>query len=323
MMSEFVITTENPAAYFPADYESVVVVKEVDGITQLNIMHTEDPTLPGDNLVFGTGPDGIPLPGYSYDDYKAIVPHGNNPDGSAVDYTKFMHTWSGWHPKGRLFGDLASDVDVERVFPVSDRPLDAEVRHKFFDVIGPARGWGFRLELEGAAPSRDPTARAIGVYSDPECTQFLWTTGAFQLLTSDWQVDSNGDPLQVWGTDSWDGGRLEEKGTWHIAMLLGSAQEGYETLSYYEDSQRFLSWDYNQSSGSAWVDTGATIIAQAGTVYRISDAAVAAALIPGQAIRLGDTAETTFTGVWAGGADYIEIDPFVQAAVGDVVWAWQ
>jgi len=51
MMSEFVITTENPAAYFPADYESVVVVKEVDGITQLNIMHTEDPTLPGDNPV--------------------------------------------------------------------------------------------------------------------------------------------------------------------------------------------------------------------------------------------------------------------------------
>lgn len=73
--------------------------------------------------------------------------------------------------------------------------------------------------------------------------------------------------------------------------------------------------------GTTWVDSGATVIAQAGQLYRISDAAVAAALTPGQQIKFTETgAETTFTGVWAGGADYVEINPFVQAATGDALW---
>jgi hypothetical protein len=136
-------------------------------------------------------------------------------------------------------------------------------------------------------------------------------------------VDAHGEPLTVYYTDSWDGDRPAERKDWHIAMLLGSAQEGYSTLPSDEDGIQFLFWEKTQGGGqggSEWVDTGATVIAQAGTVYRISDAAVAAALVPGQQIKLGD-AETTFTGVWAGGADYIQIDPFVRAAVGDAIWA--
>lgn len=88
-------------------------------------------------------------------------------------------------------------------------------------------------------------------------------------------------------------------------------------------------WGGNAGSGEAggtgggttWLDSGATVIAQAGQLYRISDAAVASALTPGQQIKFTETGtETTFTGVWAGGADYVEIAPFVQAAVGDALW---
>ena len=51
----------------------------------------------------------------------------------------------------------------------------------------------------------------------------------------------------------------------------------------------------------------------------MSDTAVTAALIPGEPIRLGDE-ETTFTGLWAGGDAYIQIDPFITAPVGAMLW---
>lgn len=41
----------------------------------------------------------------------------------------------------------------------------------------------------------------------------------------------------------------------------------------------------------------------------------------GQQIKVTETGvKTTFTGVWAGGADYVEIDPFMQAAVEEALW---
>lgn len=77
-------------------------------------------------------------------------------------------------------------------------------------------------------------------------------------------------------------------------------------------------------SGTEWVNTGATVVSQAGQLYQISDEAVASGLTPGQTIRFTETGtETTFVGVWAGGADYLEIDPFVQAYVGDALWSFQ
>jgi len=325
-MNEYLILATSQDAYHKADFHSSVVCGEYDGSIIFKVMNPTDPTRIEDQLIGGCAPGSIPLPGFDFETYQLIRPLGNHEDGTATGILGYSG-WAGWPP--RKLGDPVSEALVEQLYPQSVLPFDAECRPKYFDTPAtPAStGWGFRYELVGRASYRDPTARAIGVYSDAECTQYLWTTGALQLGPSDWQVDGQGNPLEVWYTDSWDGDRPPEKKDWHIAVLLGSAQEGHATLKTAAESVRYLFWEFDQGyeppPAGQWVDTGATIIAQAGTVYRISDAAVAAALIPGQAIRLGDTAETTFTGVWAGGADYIEIDPFVQAAVGDVVWAWQ
>ena len=263
-MIEWIITTENPDAYYPLRvehflddhveaplYESVICVAEVDGLWQINIMHSENPTLPGDTLIAATGSDGVPLPGYDYDAYMGIVPHGNNPDGTATGLEQFPHTWAGWHKNKRMFGEPASLEAVARIYPAAVRPYHARIRHKYFDTPStPAStGWGFRVELAGTDYSRPPSARAIGVYSDPECTAYLWTTGAFQVGPSDWQTDEAGDPLEVWFTDSWDGDRPDDPKDWHIAFLLGSAQEGHQTLPAESDGVEYLFWEHNHGQG--------------------------------------------------------------------------
>lgn len=281
----------------------------------MEVLHTASPLLPGDTLIAhrlaGEAASTIDDPAI----YEQIRPFGNNPDGSATG--PLLYHYIDGYPL-RLFpsGDP---------YPVGDEPFDAQLRHKYFDTPAtPAStGWGFRIELVGAAYTRDPSARSIATYHDPECTDVhVPSMGAFSLGPSDWQVDELGTTLEVWFIDSWDGYRLPEQADWHVAMLLGPEQEGYQTLPVGSDGVEYLFWQYTQSAGAEWVDTGATVIAQAGTVYRISDAAVVAVLVPGQPIKLGDQ-ETTFTGVWAGGADYIEIDPFVQAAVGDALWSFE
>jgi hypothetical protein len=73
--------------------------------------------------------------------------------------------------------------------------------------------------------------------------------------------------------------------------------------------------------GETWVDTGATVAQLVGAgVYRVS-ADLSGVLSAGQSIKLG-TAETTFTGFWAGQGTYLLISPHVTAAVGATVWAW-
>ena len=325
-MNEYIILTANPLAYVPSQYRALVQVQMLGTDTVLNITHSANPVLPGDSLVAATNPfTGLPVAPTDEDLYLQIRPLGN--DAGQATGPLGYHGWAG--TPVRVLGDPDATYEPARLYPGPDIPFDAEARHKYFSTPATpsSTGWGFRYELIGKAETRDPSARAIGVYSDPECTQYLWTTGALQLGNSDWQTDDLGNPIEVWYTDSWDGDRPDDQKDWHIAMLLGSAQEGHQTLPIGSDGIRYLFWEFDQGYEpppvGQWVDTSATIIAQAGTVYRISDAVVAAALIPGQAIRLGDTAETTFTGVWAGGADYIEIDPFVQASVGDAVWEWK
>lgn len=74
---------------------------------------------------------------------------------------------------------------------------------------------------------------------------------------------------------------------------------------------------------ATWVDTGLTIIAQAGQAYRLSG--VPSGLTIGQALRLGPTAETKLKGYWPvllTPSDYIQIDPFKQVPTGTAVWKW-
>ena len=323
MLNEYLFLTPTPAAHEAHEENNAphmsIQVGALGEDAVFLVLHTESPLLPGDALITYRAADDAVATIIDQALFEQIRPFGNNSDGTATGMLLYTH----------LAGFPTRLFDNGEVYPAGSQPFDAECRHKYFDTPATpsSTGWGFRYELIGKAETRDPSARAIGVYSDHECTQYLWTTGALQLGNSDWQTDDLGNPIEVWYTDSWDGDRPDDQKDWHIALLLGSAQEGHQTLPAGSQGIHYLFWEFDQGYEpppvGQWVDTGATIIAQAGTVYRISDAAVAAALIPGQAIRLGDTAETTFTGVWAGGADYIEIDPFVQASVGDIVWAWQ
>lgn len=226
-----------------------------------------------------------------------------------------------------LAGDPASPDTMSRLYP-GVPPFDLEIRSKFFETPATpvSTGYGFRAEMHGGAETRDPAQYSTGAYTDDTYTTWLWpTVGAFQRGPSEWQVDDEGQPLEVWFQESWDGYRPDERPVWYVAVLHGPTIEGHAILPLDEAGIRYQFWNRTQGggSGSEWVDTGATVIAQAGTVYRISDIEVAAALVPGQTIRFGDGAETTFTGTWAGGADYLEIDPFVQAAVGDAVWSFE
>jgi len=206
------------------------------------------------------------------------------------------------------------------------------VRHKLFTGNSNPEwdGWGWRAEIVGGASSRDPTARAIGIYSDESCAQYQYTTGSFTQQPSEWQADDEGTPLTVWATE-YNPGLLgypnDSKQPVHHAVLLGSAQEGHASLMPEQDSAYHEFWERDQgattSPGATWVDTGATVtqLVGAGT-YRVS--AVVSGMTIGQAIKLG-IAETTFNGYWPTAttpSDYLTITPHVTAAVGAKVWKW-
>jgi len=74
--------------------------------------------------------------------------------------------------------------------------------------------------------------------------------------------------------------------------------------------------------GSTWVDTGATVTGQAGQLFYVSVDISTLGLTTGQAIRFGNTLETTYVSTWAGTTNLMQINPPVAAKTGDKVWKW-
>jgi hypothetical protein len=229
-------------------------------------------------------------------------------------------------------GHAVRNLEPGRKYPAAESPFVIEVRHKLFTGnANPAwDGWGWRAEIVGPAGSRDPSARAIGIYSDAACTAYLYTTGAFIQQASAWQVDANGSALTVWATE-YNPGLLgydnDAKHDVHHACLLGSAQEGHATLAASAQSAAHEFWKHPQGyvapPTAGWVDTGATITALAGQVYRTSS--VLTGLTVNQPLRLGPTLETKFNGYWPvvnTPSDYIQITPYVGVSVGTKVYKW-
>lgn len=327
---EYLILTSTPEAYDQAGYRAVVLQGDhTDGRTKVMITHTENPLIDGDTLVYGFDPyTGKKTEPFDEVLYQEIVPLGNNPDGSATCHLGFS-TWAG--AEKRMCGDEDSADPMVQLYPGTP-PFEIMVEHFWYEQAE-FSGFGFLAEIKGGAETRDPSVRAMGVYSDPECTAYLWTGGAYQLGPSRLgQIDEVGDeegngvgePLMVWFSDTPAGQRTQEQKDWHLACLFGSAQEGHATLEVGE-SLLLQFWDHNQTPvGTEWIDTGATITAQFGTIYEISDEVVCAALVPNQKIRFTETgAEVTFTGLRTGYTDQIEIDPFVQATIGDPLWSFE
>ena len=258
--------------------------------------------------------DGVAQTAIDLAAYETIRPLGNEA-GQATGELVYHY----------VLGHAPRQLEPGRLYPVTNSPFDLEIRHQQI-TEGTWQGWGWRAEMHGDSGSRDPGVRAIGIYSDADCTQYLYTTGAFVQGVSAWQLDGNGNPLTVWYTECPLGQLRPSRGDWYIAVLYAALQEGHQTLPETQDTIRYLFWENDQPApptGASWVDTGLTIIQQAGQVYRLSG--IPTDLVVGQALRLGDTAETTFAGYWptlGTPSDYIQITPFVQVALGSVVWKW-
>lgn len=262
MFYDYLISAVDPAAYDPSAYRCVVVTGSAlsNGNIAINITHIENPVLPGDDLILGCDPStGEMVEPFNAALYAEIRPLGNAPASIVFDEnfnpigtTKAgkatgelaFHSWAGAEPR-----HLGSNGAL---YPDDNQPFVIEVRHKYFGGnANPAwDGYGWRAEIVGLSSTRDPANYAIGVYNDPECTDYWYTTGAFSEQPSDWQTDGQGDPVQVWATEYNPAfltgtGNAEPVDT-HHAVLLGSAQEGYSTLKATHPASVHNYWEHTQ-----------------------------------------------------------------------------
>lgn len=292
----------------------------------------DTPPLAGAHIIGGWLQDGSQWGTVLQEEYVAIRPLGNMPampkfdeDNNEVGTTR---AGAATQPLGfmTLAGHAQRHVGEDgEVYPQGSNPFDLEVRHQYFE--GEYTGHGWRAEMVGAAADRDPSVRAVALYSDPECTAYLYTTGAFVQGSSEWQLDDAGDPLTVWYTVCPPGQYSAEKKELYFAVLWASIQEGYQVLPVDKDSVQFQFWDKDQpsastsSSGPEWVNTGAGIIGQAGQLFYVSDGTMFVDVPTGTPMRYGDL-ETTFSQIWPGTDDLIETNPYVPAQIGDAIWLY-
>jgi len=107
----------------------------------------------------------------------------------------------------------------------------------FWEFINQSGPWGWVVKMLSDDPSRDITSRAIGVYSDPECTIFQYTTGTYI---------NDGKYGDVYYTECPSGNRLTNLEQVNFALLLGSAQEGFMNLPIESDVNTSLYWSSDQ-----------------------------------------------------------------------------
>ena len=92
---------------------------------------------------------------------------------TSLDY----HHWFGG---GQRYMQPEPAADTLPQYPADRQPYVIDVvRTNITDDGFPAIPHGFQFTIAFADPSRAPNARSFGVYSDAECTQYLWTPGAF------------------------------------------------------------------------------------------------------------------------------------------------
>lgn len=199
-------------------------------------------------VVGGWNTDGSIAYAVNLMEYETLRPLGNNQDGSATK-PLLPPDWQGLSQ---------AMLTATSFYPTTNEPFDVEIRHKTFTFAKDGvDGEGWRAEMHGSYTTRDPGVHAIAWYSDPECTQYIGTTGAFVQSTSEWQVDESGNPLTVWATNASLGHLEITKVDWHLALLEASVQRGYQTLGVDDVSIRYLFWE-NVQGAASYVDSGAT-----------------------------------------------------------------
>ena len=284
-----------------------------------------------DMLIVATDAQGVPQGEVDYDLYAQIRPWGNLPPkpiyddaGDVVGQTRggdatgvLGYAAVAGDPE-RALGDHTADDPIARLYPAENQPFAIEQRHVYFD--DDYSGWGWRAEIVGGFSSRDPSVRAIAWYSDPECTQYVGTTGAFVEQQSWWQTDAEGNLLTVWATETPPGFRKGEDEPWHLAVLWASVQEGYATLQP-GGQQTHLYWDRTQGrpppSSGDWSFSGVTVESIVGAgVLGVTDSTV---FVADELLRIKGE-ETTFVREHSNGI--IVINPHVADCVGEEI-EWQ
>jgi hypothetical protein len=267
----------------------------------------------GSVLVTATDGDGVPTAWYPIDpDYEAYICPMGNEAGVATDELDYHH-WLGNEQRHVQAEPVAGTLPQ---YPAYRQPYIVTVTRTYIDYDGfPQIPHGFTFTIEFADPSRAPDARSFGVYSDAECTAYLWTPGAFQYVDSG-EVDENDDPIMVWRIECPVGQRTATESEWHFAMLFGAAQEGRFTLPIGVQSMTPYLFAVDQGDtggGSGWVDSGQTVTGMAGTVTLIQSNA---GFSIGDQVRI-DGHESEVTSTWTGTG--LVLTPYKAHATGATV----
>ncbi len=163
-----------------------------------------------------------------YTDY--VRPLGND-NGRATGLLDSLR-WQGM-PEPKFLQDAQRYKDTDAPFTLKI----TRVEHVSPD---PFPGFGWVVEMLSDDPLRDITARAVGIYTDPECTAYLYTTGAF---IQDGSHDNH------YYTECPVGQRQPTNAQVNFALLLGSVQEGFFNLPEGSDESEALFWSKDQGGG--------------------------------------------------------------------------
>lgn len=237
-------------------------------------------------------------------DYEAFIRPFGNADGAATGSLGF-HSWLG---NGQRHVRVDPEDGSLPQYPADLQPYIVTVQRTYIDDDGyPHIPHGFTFRINFADPATVPSARSFGVYADAECTQYLWTPGAF--------VDVDG----VWTIECPVGQRTAEESEWHFAMLLGAAQEGRFTLPIGTQSMtwHFFTADQGGGGGGGYADSGQTVTGMAGTVTLMASNAQ---FNVGDKIRI-DGHESTVTSKWTGTG--LVLTPYKAHATGATIEVWQ
>ena len=195
------------------------------------------------------------------DDYETYFQAFGNLSGEATDT---LNT-PGFQGHKQRHMQKKSDVVAGTLpqFPADKQPFALEMRHQEI-TEGTWQGHGWVCEMKSNDPKRDITARAIGIYSDPECTQYLYTTGAFLL-----EQDAEGN-TRIY-TECPLGQLKQTKEDIYFALLLGTAKEGFATLSKDKDLTIKAFWEKDAGVSISPVPIGETQEWAEGVAYKVGD----------------------------------------------------
>lgn len=262
------------------------------------------------------------------DVYQEIFPLGNyttaETGAKAGKATKHLRSLSFQGAKQEKWGDATSPDPILQLYPADNAPFGIEIRHKYFGGnANPAwDGWGWRAQVQAGATARDIANRAIGIYYDDECTNYWYTTGKFTLSPDEW--NGGGDVYATEYNPAFLTGVGAPNPTdHHHALLLGSAQEGYETLSADEQADSYLYWKETRGKAQtrtlSWVDTGVKVLTNINPkVYGVTDSSV---FSPGDKLRINNI-EVRFVRE-GGNPNVIIVSKQVTRPVNKKVYRWE